>query len=120
MTIAFYRWDETDQATRAKIMRRGQANIDAVVSEVMPIIIDVRDNGDDALRRYAQKFDGAKIENLKVSEAEFEAADKSLDESLKSAIQHCVRNVKTFHVEQTLITHKTACSLSEGLLRRGL
>jgi histidinol dehydrogenase len=81
-------------------MRRAQANIDDVVATVMPIIADVRENGDDALRRYAEKFDGAKITNIKVSEEEFEAADKSLDESLKTAIRKCVSNVQMFHVEQ--------------------
>lgn len=100
MTIALYRWKDTDTATKSRIMRRAQADIDHVCKIVQPIIDDVRENGDDALRLYAKKFEGADITNIKASAEEFEAADKSLDSSLKAAITKCVKNVEMFHVKQ--------------------
>lgn len=100
MNINFYRWNDTDAQTRSKIMRRSQANIDDVIKVVEPIIEDVRKRGDEALIDYAQKFDNAEIKNLKATEEEFEAAERALDDDLKAAIQHCVRNVKKFHQEQ--------------------
>ncbi len=100
MDINFYHWDQTDQATRQRIMRRAQADIDAVCTIVQPIIDDVRDHGDDALRRYAAKFEGAQISNIKASEDEFARAGDALDDDLKAAIQKCVANVQAFHVEQ--------------------
>ena len=81
-------------------MRRAQANIDDVAVKVMPIIEDVRQNGDAALRRYAEKFDGAKLTHIKATQEEFEAAEKTLDETLKAAIRRCVVNVQKFHNEQ--------------------
>lgn len=100
MAINFYIWNETDEATKARIMRRSQANIDDVITIVEPIIEDVRKNGDDALIKYAKKFDGAEVTSLKATEEEFAAAESALDEDLKAAIQHCAGNVKTFHQEQ--------------------
>ena len=100
MSINFYIWNETDEATKARIMRRSQANIDDVVEIVEPIIEDVKTRGDAALIDYAKKFDGADIANLKATEEEFAAAEKALDDDLKAAIQHCAQNVKTFHQEQ--------------------
>ena len=100
MNISFYKWSETDNATKTRIMRRAQANIDAVTQAVMPIITDVKSRGDSALIDYAAKFEKAKITNLKASEEEFSAADDALDDDLKAAIAHCARNVKTFHTEQ--------------------
>lgn len=100
MTIALYRWDETDEAAKRRIMRRAQADIDAVCETVRPIIEDVRQNGDEALRRYAEKFEGAKIGNIKATPEEFERAENNLDEDLKAAIQKCAGNVKTFHEAQ--------------------
>ena len=100
MTINFYIWNETDEATKARIMRRSQANIDDVVKIVEPIIEDVRKNGDDALISYAKKFDSAEVPSLKATETEFATAESALDEDLKAAIQHCANNVKTFHQEQ--------------------
>ena len=100
MNINLYRWADTDAATKDRIMRRAQADIDAVCKIVQPIIDDVRDNGDDALRRYAQKFENATVESIKATAEEFEAAENSLDNDLKDAIKACVSNVEKFHVEQ--------------------
>ncbi len=100
MTIALYRWNETDQETQARIMRRAQADIDAVCKIVEPIIEDVRVNGDAALRRYAKKFESAEIENIKATPEEFARAEENLDDDLKAAIKRCAANVDKFHVEQ--------------------
>lgn len=100
MNINFYRWSETDEADKALIMRRSQADIDAVVEQVMPIINDVATRGDVALIDYAKRFENADVKNIKAWDKEFEEAEKALDDDLKAAIQHCVANVKKFHEEQ--------------------
>ena len=100
MNINFYIWNETDAATKARIMRRSQADIDAVVEKVMPIIEDVAKRGDVALIEYAKKFENADVKNIKAWDKEFDEAEKALDDDLKAAIQHCVDNVKKFHQEQ--------------------
>lgn len=100
MSIAYYRWNETDAATKARIMRRAQANIDDVVNAVTPIIADVKERGDAALRDYAAKFEKADIQSLKATPEEFEAAENALDDDIKSAIRHCAENIRKFHQEQ--------------------
>ena len=100
MSIALYRWDETDEKTKRKIMRRGQANIDAICEVVKPIIEDVRKRGDAALRDYALKFEKARIESIKVTPEEFRRADKVLGSEIKQAIKMCAANVRKFHEEQ--------------------
>ena len=81
-------------------MRRAQADIDSVCKVVQPIIDDVRDNGDDALRKYAKKFENSNVTNIKATQEEFNCAENSLDNDLKAAIKLCVDNVKKFHTEQ--------------------
>lgn len=100
MSINFYRWKDTDEQTRARIMRRSQANIDAVIEAVEPFIENVRKRGDAALIEYAEHFDGATITNIKAGAEEFESAEARLDDDLKAAIKHCAANVKKFHEEQ--------------------
>jgi len=100
MDIGFYPLAEIDDQTKTRLMRRAEADIDAVMVQVKPIIDDVRQNGDDALIKYAAKFDTADIENLKVSEEEFKQAAKTLDPKVKDAIDHCAGNVRKFHQEQ--------------------
>ena len=100
MTIAFYRWKDTDAATRAKIMRRAQANIDRVVSLVQPIIESVKKRGDAALLEYTKQFDKADLASIKATPEEFSAAERTLDENVKTAIQKCAYNIQKFHEEQ--------------------
>ena len=100
MNIGFYRWADTDEATKSRILRRAQADIDDVTAKVRPILDDVRRRGDAALLEYAAKFDKATLTSLKVSDAEFTAAQSSIDPKLKSAIDRCISNVRKFHTEQ--------------------
>ncbi|MEM9469777.1 MAG: histidinol dehydrogenase [Pseudomonadota bacterium] len=100
MKIGFYEWSKTDEDTKARIMRRGQADIDHVIDQVKPIIERVKKEGDQALIDYAQQFDGCSLESLKVSEEEFEEAKATLDPDVKAAIDHCAKNVRVFHEEQ--------------------
>ena len=100
MDIGFYRLSDIDNQTKIRLMRRAEADIDAVMAQVMPIIDDVRQNGDEALIKYAAKFDKADIETLKVSEEEFEQAVQTLDPKVKDAIDHCAGNVRKLHQEQ--------------------
>ena len=100
MDINFYTWSQTDTATKDKIFARGAADISAAEDIVRPIIEDVRIRGDDALRDYALKFDGARVDHIKCTAAEFDAAEGALDGDLKAAIKLCAKNVHTFHAEQ--------------------
>ena len=100
MTISFYRWNETEDAIKARILKRAQADIDAVIKQVQPIIDDVRVRGDAALIDCAKTFEKADIASIAATEEEFEAAEKNLDDGLKAAIKRCAGNVRKFHEEQ--------------------
>lgn len=100
MKIGFYEWNKTDAATKARLLRRGQAAIDDVSAKVAPILERVRVEGDAALKELAKKFDGCDLSSLKVSKEEFDRAEKSLDPTMKSALDRCIKNVRTFHEEQ--------------------
>ncbi|GJL85684.1 MAG: histidinol dehydrogenase [Micavibrio sp.] len=100
MDIAVYSWKDTDEATKLRIMRRSQADIDDVIKTVEPIITDVKARGDAALIDCAKKFEQADIMSIKATEEEFEEASKTLDSDVKAAIEKCVGNVRKFHEQQ--------------------
>lgn len=100
INIGFYRWSETDDVTKTRILRRAEQEIDDVTAQVKPIMEDVRLHGDAALKSYARKFDKADLSGLKVTADEFAAARQSIDPKLKAAIDRCVANVRKFHMEQ--------------------
>lgn len=65
---------------------------------VKTIILDVKKNGNKALAKYAEKFDGAKLKHSQflVSEKEIGDAAKELDSSAKKAIETAIKNVTAF------------------------
>lgn len=100
MSINFLEWQKTSKSARGRIMRRSKADIERVMADVRPIIDYVRQRGDAALIACAKKYEGADLTHIKATEEEFDAAEKTLDDDLKAAIEHCAANVHRFHEEQ--------------------
>ena len=76
---------------------RAERNVDAIVDE---IIADVRANGDEALRRYAEKFDRAKLDALEASAEEIDAAYARMDEAFLKTLTLARDNIREFHRHQ--------------------
>ncbi|WP_292351110.1 histidinol dehydrogenase, partial [Methanomethylovorans sp. PtaU1.Bin093] len=69
-----------EKEIRVLIERGGElANVSDTVSS---ILADVRIEGDMALRKYTQRFDGAKIDAIEVSREEIEKAYNATDKEL--------------------------------------
>jgi len=65
--------------------------------QVRRIINDVRRNGDRALRRYAERWDGlAKNQSLQVPEAEIAAAYKNISPDLRQSLRQAAINIRRF------------------------
>lgn len=64
---------------------------------VAKIVGDVRENGDRALRGYAEKFDGlAKSESLQVSRAELQAAVRAVPKEFIRSVETAAKNIRKF------------------------
>jgi histidinol dehydrogenase len=68
--------------------------------KVKTILQEVELNGDEALKKYTQQFDGVLINNVLVASSEIEEASFLLSEDLKQAIQIAANNIKAFHQKQ--------------------
>jgi histidinol dehydrogenase len=65
--------------------------------QVRRIVNDVRRNGDRALRRYAERWDGmAKNQSLQVPEAEIAAAYKNISPDLRQSLREAAINLRRF------------------------
>jgi histidinol dehydrogenase len=79
-----------------KIAARGSRYAE-VEPAVRRIITDVRRQGDRALRKYAERWDGlSPQESLSVSEVEIQAAWKTAAPELKSSLRHAAANIRHF------------------------
>ncbi len=83
-----------------ELFKRPVINVGSLFSSVREILEGVQSEGDEALRRFTEKFDGVYIENLLVSEAEIEDAASTLSPELKDAIRQAAANIELFHKAQ--------------------
>ena len=66
------------------------------ICSVNEIICDVRKNGDNAVREYAQKFGDGNLEVFKLTDDEIKSAIDSIDEETIKTLKYAVKNVKEF------------------------
>lgn len=71
-----------------------------VTASVERIVADVAGRGDEALREYALKFDGAKLSSLQISPEEIEASEQQIAPEVKEAINQAAANISRFHQAQ--------------------
>ena len=67
---------------------------------VAPILEDVRNRGDQALRDYTSKFDGAQIDSIEVPASEIQAAYDSMDEAFIRVLNTAANNIRSYHSRQ--------------------
>ncbi|WP_350177104.1 histidinol dehydrogenase [Phaeodactylibacter sp.] len=84
----------------ADLLRRptmAAADLDKIV---WGVLADIEQRGDEAVREYTERFDGVKLNDFRVSEAEIAEARATLAPELKAAIQLARTNIETFHARQ--------------------
>lgn len=77
---------------------QAEEDVSAAVDEV---IAGVRERGDEALRDYTRRFDGAELRDLWVSAGEFDAARKVVDPYFMETLREAAENIRRFHQQQT-------------------
>jgi histidinol dehydrogenase len=77
--------------------QRGATDLARVEKQVRRIVADVRKNGDLALRRYAEKWDGLKAKQpFRVTEAELEQAWNAVTDQFKHALETAAANIQQY------------------------
>ncbi len=72
-------------------------NVEEIVSD---IIKTVRRDGDAALQRFTEQFDGAKLTSLAVSKEEIQEALEQTDPEFLSILEKAAGNIRRFHEKQ--------------------
>lgn len=98
--MKIYRYPEKSEW--ADIILRPAFDQSGLTARVSAILDDIRKRGDEALRAYEKQFDHVELEELRVSESEFEAAEAQLDADLKKAIDRAAANIARFHASQQI------------------
>lgn len=87
------------EVARSEIFARSAPKID-VAGTVSEIIRNVRERGDAALFEYCERFDGAQLASLAVTENEIREALDSADPEFLEVLRRAAENITAFHSRQ--------------------
>ena len=82
------------------ILKRPAFDNSQLEESVSKILLDVKLNGEEAVKKYVLKFDGVELQQLRVSDTEIEAAILLVSDDLKAAIAVAKNNIEKFHFSQ--------------------
>lgn len=82
------------------LVERSLPDDSAIEARVENIINEVKEGGDDAVRRLIKDIDGVELSSLEVTDAERREAFDLVPQELKNAISNAVRNITLFHMAQ--------------------
>lgn len=92
---------KSGEVARADILYRGESgSTQAVEDAVADILADVKKNGDAAVLRYCEKFDGVKLAGLRVAQADIDAAYEAVDPEFIRTLRMAAGNIEAFHKRQ--------------------
>ncbi len=86
---------------------RAEFDVEAALSQVRPIVQDVRDRGAQALRDLGERFDGVRPPNLRVPQEVLDLALEQLEPSLRDALVESIRRARIVHADQRRVDTTT-------------
>ncbi|MFJ2816956.1 histidinol dehydrogenase [Streptomyces sp. NPDC087294] len=89
------------------LLPRADFDVQAALEKVRPICEDVHHRGDAALIEFAQRFDGVRLEQVRVPAEALEKALADLDPAVRAALEESVRRARLVHRAQRRADHTT-------------
>ncbi|MER7518206.1 histidinol dehydrogenase [Streptomyces sp. NPDC126499] len=89
------------------LLPRAEFDVEAALEKVRPICEDVHHRGDAALIDYAEKFDGVRLDQVRVPAAALERALAELDPAVRAGLEESIRRARLVHAAQRRGTHTT-------------
>lgn len=86
---------------RVKEALQGQTgDLESARETVEPVLRDVAERGDAALREYTEKFDDVTLNQIRVTDEEIRDAYDAVDDSLVEALEEAAASIGAFHTDQ--------------------
>ena len=92
-----YYYNKLSEPEIEKLFLRPKIDFNTIFSTVQPILDEVKKHGDDAMRSYTQKFDGAELDEVTIDPQKIKV---QLEPKIKKAIDRALKNITTFHENQ--------------------
>lgn len=86
--------------SRVSLRRTIESGTEEQRRAVLEIIAAVRARGDEALKSYTEKFDGVRLDSLRVTDEEIETAYQHVSEEALRVIREAAENIRDYHERQ--------------------
>ena len=83
-----------------EIIQRPHLDLSKLHATVTGVLNDIKEHGDEAVKKYEAQFDQVTLHSLAVSAQEMDEAEHLLDDKLKAAIILAHENIHAFHAAQ--------------------
>lgn len=95
MAIQIFKVGLKDHSVLDPVLKRAREDLSSTLALVKPIVEDVKNRGDSALREYTQKFD--EVIPPKSFVLEISKLNPKIDPKLKTALVKAAKNIRNFH-----------------------
>jgi histidinol dehydrogenase len=82
------------------LVPRAEIDVERAVEAVRPICEDVRRRGEAALIEYGERFDGVRLESVRVAREAMARALAGLDPQVRAALEESIRRARKVHTDQ--------------------
>lgn len=98
--MKIYKYKTLKRKMLSHLFDRPAIDTEKIFQIVKPILFDIKNNGDRAVIKYAQRFDNLEDHNIILSRQEMLNAEKMVSADLKKAIKIAAKNIEKFHSKQ--------------------
>lgn len=105
--------DNPSRTTWNDILKRPTQTVDDIEATVNMVFNEIRQEGDVAIKRYTERFDGVNLESNIVTPEELQKASELVSDALQEAIDIAKLNIVAFHAAQK--TTKISLETTEGV-----
>ncbi|UQU63141.1 histidinol dehydrogenase [Couchioplanes caeruleus] len=82
------------------LLPRAQLDVSQAVEKIRPVVAAVREHGFAAIREATERFDGVRLERLRVPAEAIAAAESSLDPQVRAALLVAIERARKVHADQ--------------------
>ncbi|WP_423146237.1 histidinol dehydrogenase [Rubrolithibacter danxiaensis] len=104
--LTSYKYSELNDQQITKLVERNVDEDNSIRNKVEEIIQEVRENGDNALKIFAEKFDRVKLDSLSLNKVQIAELAANVEKEQQQALQTAFNNIRKFHLSQLVKEEK--------------
>ncbi|SOC40128.1 histidinol dehydrogenase [Ureibacillus acetophenoni] len=108
----------TQLTNSISLKRQLEGGNEEQLKTVRQVLQDVRENGDKAIRKYSEMWDGISLDDFRVSQEEINEALANFDPQLKKDLEEAAENIRYYHEAQKRKDYKLPLADGSWLAQR--